>query len=650
MGVFYISTIVKDKISNDQKVISCIWDKPQQKVIESSPNERILVDSGPGTGKTAVACARVAWLIDKAKILPGNIWMISFTRTAVREIRNRISSYLDNDGDVYDVKISTLDSHAWRLHSGYDDTAKIIGSYEDNIEKLLDLIRTNEDVAEYLKSVEHLIIDEAQDIVGIRADLIIEFIKNLSPSCGITIFADEAQAIYGFSVEDDVVEDDTGIYTVPQPTLVRRIDDNFKNFKKRRLINIYRTNSEGLLNIFSVTRNKVLSITDDPAIKIVDVKGDILQFADECNLPAIKDQELDGLDNCLVLYRKRADVLLASSYLRETPHRIRMSGVPHCIHPWIGVCFWDYTDTTVDYNYFIDTWNKRISNDYPDISADDAWDLLVRFAGKTATVVDIKRLRQQLGRGQPPVEFCYQEIGKSGPIIGTIHASKGREADEVRLMMLGSYGYYTDIDEETRVLFVGATRARHKLSVGPTFQMHFSDRTNLSKRVFSIEKDDNRYARIEIGKENDISAISMAGRVYYQKSQDVFDIQKYLCNLIDAEKSHIITAYKEKNTELNYRLILSDTGQTVGYLSKISLYTDIFSICTKIALIRKCESKRIPPDKLQYMYLFGIRTIILPPDSPDCQKLYEPWAKSGIMLAPIVHGYARAFFPLNIIT
>ena len=179
------------------------WDRSQMNVIYKPKGSRLLVNAGPGQGKTAVACARIAYLIDKENVSPSCIWLISFTRTAVREMQSRISTYLKNRFDIDSIRIETIDSLAWKLHSGFNNQARII-SYDDNIKSLLELMESDKDIADYLENnIEHLVIDEGQDIVGLRMKLLDRIIALLSPESGVTIFHDPAQAIYGFSVDED---------------------------------------------------------------------------------------------------------------------------------------------------------------------------------------------------------------------------------------------------------------------------------------------------------------------------------------------------------------------------------------------------------------------------------------------------------------
>jgi superfamily I DNA/RNA helicase len=307
------------------------WDKEQLKVIESPVGDHILVDAGPGTGKTAVACGRVAWLIDSGGVLPVNIWLISFTRTAVQEIRDRIKAFLKDEIDAYSVRIATLDSHAWMIHSGFDRSAKLLGKYEDNIKSLTDQIIEDQDgeISEYLQNVQHLIVDEGQDFVGIRADLVLEIIDRLSDQCGITIFSDIAQAIYGFSLDDESRRSEEG-----QKTLLEKIADKFgDDFKTLYLKKVFRTQSNTLEQLYTVTRQKVMNPTDNPLSRLSMICQEIRDLADDGAVPGIGSDGTIYQDNSFILFRRRAEVLIAAAIMGKRPHRIRMSGLPQCIYP-----------------------------------------------------------------------------------------------------------------------------------------------------------------------------------------------------------------------------------------------------------------------------------------------------------------------------
>jgi superfamily I DNA/RNA helicase len=144
------------------------WSQEQLEVILSPGDERQIVDAGPGTGKTAVACKRIAELINRGFCAPHEIIVVSFTNTAVFEIRERIKSYLETQELSASIRVTTLDSFAGKLRFGFDSISNPSETFEENISRASRLIFTNHDVKEFLKSIKHLIIDEAQDIVGER--------------------------------------------------------------------------------------------------------------------------------------------------------------------------------------------------------------------------------------------------------------------------------------------------------------------------------------------------------------------------------------------------------------------------------------------------------------------------------------------------
>lgn len=612
-------------------------DAKQESVIAAAPDARLLVGAGPGTGKTAVACARIAKLIDVDGVEPSHIWFISFTRTAVAEMRNRIRSLLKDPGVAYSVRVATLDSHAWAIHSGFDENAKIT-SYDDNIEKLLELVQTHEGVSEYLGEVAHLVVDEAQDTVGPRAELVLRIIGHLSEECGVTIFSDDAQAIYGFSTDDKDAALGERQQTLPEALRARPE----LGFAQVHLETVHRTKSPKLLTIFTKTRQKVLAPSDAPEAKLRGVKDDVAKLAEGQVLDITEQREqLEKLSDVFVLYRRRADVLLASSFLGDLPHRIRMSGLPHSLHAWVGRCLAEHTSSKLARDGFRDLWKSQVKTATREgLAWEAAWAHLVRLAGDSDSVIDMRRVRGRLGRSQPPAELCTHEIGHGGPIIGTIHASKGREADVVHLMLPGDPGDKVDHDEEARVVFVGATRARIRLMVGKGYRQ-FNQKCERSGRVFSLKTADGKpRAQVEIGHTGDITAQGVAGREIFKSPQEVRANQVRLGSLLD--KTIPITALSDHAAGHIYKLF-DEKSRLLGHLSQ-TVNFDLFEVAR--AIQRKIRGpKRRPPNDLRYLRLVGVRSIVLPPDSPEAELLHDPWRKSGIVLAPVVIGYTTAFFP-----
>lgn len=615
------------------------WDRSQREVIDAPQEGRLLVGAGPGTGKTAVACARVSQLIDQDGLEPSRIWLISFTRTAVREIRDRIAAYLEDASAAYAVNIATLDSHAWTIHSGFDGEAGILGAYEENIERVVKLVREDESVAEYLESIEHLVVDEAQDIVGIRSDLVVDIVRRLSSFCGVTVFADEAQAIYGFADDREVRPGEVG-----EPTFPERVRSGCVGaFLEFELTDVHRTGSRRLLKIFSDTRRKVLTAAGETPDKLAEIRDEIISLA-HGEAPWVDDAALAELEDAFILYRRRCDVLQTSSTLTQNgiAHRVRMSGLPVCLTPWIGAALSEYSEPDLNRGTFEDLWTDRVhGTSLADCDFDSAWASLVRLAGRTRTVVEMRKLRQRLGRKQPPAELCHAEFGLRGPIVGTIHASKGREADTVHLMLPRTRNQNVDPDEEARVVFVGATRGRSRLLVGRSYRQYAS-RTEGSGRAYSLKTKDNKpRAQVEIGRDADINAEGLAGRRYFPDAAAVLTSQSRIRSFVD---EHVpLVAESDRSSHFAFRLREVGKGHCLVVLSQ-SVNTDLFGIADALQA-RLGGNRRRPPDTIRHLHVQGVRTIVLPPDAPECEALHEPWRSSGIMLAPLILGYSTVFFP-----
>src|SRR5438128_1840838 len=118
------------------------FDSEQSGVILAIGSARLNVEAGPGSGKTAVACARVSNLIQDG-MDPANILLISFTRTAVQEMRDRIGTFLADPRDAAAVRIATVDSFSWRFWTGFlkDEIENAFLGYEATIAGALSLLK-----------------------------------------------------------------------------------------------------------------------------------------------------------------------------------------------------------------------------------------------------------------------------------------------------------------------------------------------------------------------------------------------------------------------------------------------------------------------------------------------------------------------------
>ncbi|MCL1062608.1 UvrD-helicase domain-containing protein [Shewanella benthica] len=636
-------SIISEVCINQAENIPKYWDPEQRVIIELNADESKIVEAGPGTGKTAVACARVAYLIEKCGLEASKIFLISFTRTAVKELRDRIEAFAQDSINVAGLQIFTLDSFTWQVLRGLgDDTADLMSSYEMNINKLIEQLKHGDyHLLDYLEEFEHVVLDEGQDLVGERADLILQIISRLEEECGVTIFADSAQAIYGFTDDSDLSDSYKSL------TVVERImEGELDGIDRIKLTNVHRTNDPQLIKLFKGGRERLLDKKES------DVDGwlSMKQLIKECShgdVERINKQNLRGKRDHLVLFRTRAEVLINSSYLwsDDVVHKLRMSGISQRIHPWIGRLLGQYEGDFLTKDEFNGLWATRIGKDnnsfFP--HREDSWNLLLNNVGDKNDRVRIVRLREILTRERPPIDFLVDESQLAGPVLGTIHASKGREANQVHLMlppddfiegnMLSPYAQSPrKIAEEERVLFVGATRAKQKLMVGKG-QKTYASRLD-SGRSYKKPTNGKHRRMVEVGLVGDIDSQSIVdGRL----GIDINYIQDWFwhhaAKKVEAEA---IFDYK-----LQARVLFAkDDGIPVALLSN-SFNQDIWKLAKTVA--KKEGFKKLKPSKIiNNIKIVGVTTIVIP--EVHRSSLPAPWCHSGFLIVPVITGFPMVYF------
>lgn len=627
----FFESLQAEEVSEDSTVVALPdtnsespWDQSQQDVIHTPKSSRMLVGAGPGTGKTAVACARVAFLINEQECSPNQIFLISFTRTAVAEIRNRIAHQLDDPFLSNSVRILTLDSFAWSINTGFNETATLTGGYDGNIATATSMILNHSLVRDYLADAQHLIVDEAQDIIGQRASFVMAVIDILATDAGFTVFSDDAQAIYGFSAPPgSAVLAGQSVETLPQ-----RLRREKKISCEKNLEKIHRTSSRGLVEIFSNIRSRVLEDTAHPLSKHQEICEQIKQHAHSNSNNTFDPMHFSEEDNSFALFRWKREVLKAVDAFEGRPHRIRMGSIANGVAPWVGAVLGGLDAERVSKSEFLKLWDERnIGSCFVNLEVESAWNDLVEVAGGRQRL-DLNILRQNIAALNMSQNMLMHELGCSGPIIGTIHAAKGREAETVYLYFprLRTESAATDYDEETRVMFVGATRPKKWLHTAVSFEYTGGGQIQRTGRLYEYLPDNKYRLRVMFGLREDILPASLVGKVEFETQEDAHNSQKELLHLaakIESSRRPVLlfAILNGKRYELK-----TAEGHLVCTLSSIVKY-DLFYILGRL------------PGKIEKLWLMDVCTLALADNASCLRDLHETWQSGRILLYPRIIGY-----------
>lgn len=600
-----------------------VIDDSQRVVIRAEPSARQVVIAGPGFGKTAVACGRVAWLLDEG-VEPAKILLLSFTRTAVREMRARIATLAGTVEGANAVNIRTLDSFSWRVRTGLSETPKTGAGYGQNIDETLAMLATPTlDVREYLDSFDHVLVDEAQDLVGSRALLVVTMLEKLRPEVGWTVFLDPAQAIYDWSEDSDQAKG-------PQRTFGEQLARLQPPPAHRELAHLHRTRDPSLRKLLLGARKLVLEAPDDACARL---RGELASRAPDAKLFAT---DLAGevfarsaqSNDLLVLTRQRGEALELSSRLTERGirHRLRFGALPQVAAPWIAAVLnhacRNAGTTRVSRDEAETAWEAvTVANPWitEGWDIDRAWRLLRRLGPGGKNAIEITRVAARLAAASLPDDATLREVGGHGPIVSTVHGSKGREAAEVMLLLTSNHG--ADIDE-ARVLYVGLSRAKERLDVRRFAASRWS---HLPDSGRPWRECDHGRMQVEVGRAGDLDPrrnVQIAAPEWVQQQDTLARFDGH-CRKVR------VSSFKERDWA---RCVVPDDSNLPLATLSTSCVDDLWDAARKIA------KGAHTPSFISHLRWFDLGSVGLPPDFVPDATLPEPWHSTRLFLSPVVVG------------
>ncbi|MFJ6069614.1 UvrD-helicase domain-containing protein [Streptomyces sp. NPDC093065] len=442
----------------------------QRAVVEQPWDARVLVTAGAGAGKTHTLVRRLDALCgheDPEEALEAtDILVLTFSRAAARELRERITRHGDR---ARRVRAQTFDAWAYGvLVQAYPDRDWAATSFDERITAAAGAV--DEGALESGDSVppSHVVIDEVQDLLGDRRELVEALLDRYQDSCGFTVVGDAAQSVYGFQVEDPAERnDETGRFfawlrsSYPDDLVELSLTGNFRA-----------VTAEARVALSHGPRLQQVRDADDAAALYEELRDLLLDPAN--SLGDLTDeytlQGLRGLDDtCAVLSRDNRQALVVSRLLHENGigHRLRRPLEERPVPYWVAELLRRTEATGLTEDRFRSLLEQIPLPHEPNVGA--LWTVLrraTRSPGRTA--LDLDRLRRLVADGRFPDEAADPETARI--VVSTVHRAKGLEFDRVVVLtpptvaeLRKQYGTEVDMPAEARALYVAMTRVRQDL-------------------------------------------------------------------------------------------------------------------------------------------------------------------------------------------
>ncbi|MGA6167997.1 UvrD-helicase domain-containing protein [Amycolatopsis magusensis] len=432
----------------------------QRSVVELPWDAKVLVTAGAGTGKTTTLVHRLEHLTREEELEAADVLVLSFSRAAVRELRER----LDHSATTARrVRAQTFDSWASSLLYEQDPQRTDLSAtgFDRRVEMASRAIEGGVLEGSERGSPRHVVVDEIQDLVGVRRELVETLLEQVADA-GFTVVGDVAQSIYGFQIKDPVERaGEVGRFTdwvrtsFADDLVEHSLDQNFR----ARTPEARAALATGPALQRMRTDEEALELHRD-LLGLLSMAPHFGSLDDDFAQDSLRD--FDGTTG--VLCQDNGQVLCVSRLLDEhgVPHRIRRSSRERAAPIWVAALFSVVAGGKVTEERFheiIAGFGSAISPPPP-----WAWRSLRRAAGAARNQLDLSALRRLIAEKRLPDDLTAPPEHRL--VISTIHKVKGAEFDRVLIAEpdeLDARSDHQDAQDAARLLYVAMTRPRDDL-------------------------------------------------------------------------------------------------------------------------------------------------------------------------------------------
>lgn len=419
----------------------------QVKIVSDNQPGHMVVIAGPGSGKTRLLVHKLASLLLMEDVKHEQLLMLTFSRVAAGEFRKRLHDLIGNA--VGYIEIKTFHSYCFDLLGRQGSLEKSGSVVSDTVEKIN---KGEVEINRITKAV--LVIDEAQDMTQDEFALVEALIRK-NEELKVIAVGDDDQNIFGFR------NSDPRYMKALIDTYGARTHELLVNFRSRNNLVLFANCFAGNLTGRMKHSPIVSRYPEDGVIHTIRYKSPniIVPLVDNiCNSP------LSG--TTCVLTQTNEEALQIARFLQEKNMPVRLTqsngGFRLCDLNEIRH-FNRLLELRPDLHLIEeDKWEEAKRNLKTEFGNTPSWEVC------RGIILNFEQLYQRKYRSdweiylfESKLEDFYASQGET-IIVSTIHSAKGKEFDNVFLLLEDIRKITAD---KLREIYVAITRAKRNLSI-----------------------------------------------------------------------------------------------------------------------------------------------------------------------------------------